>query len=267
VLAFDPDVVEELTGWRTFNFAVPGARTETFYSILRLAIEDYNSPIKALIIGVDPESFHPTLPIQSEARYIEEYAKYFIHDKAGKASIWEKLGLLFSLDQFDESFGSVRNFIKERAGKSKMEYFPNGYSVYVQKEQEIASGTFDLQGQLDQRVRKYPDRSLFLSEFTGLSDVRKQYWEDMLAICRERGIRVYAFLPPTHPKLYDYLMSVGAGDIFSKVADYLEASVIGNDGVFRDYTNLESFGGNPDDFYDEIHMRPQNGELLLENLL
>jgi hypothetical protein len=267
VFALDPVAVEGLTGLRTFNFAVPGAHTETFYSILRLALEDYNSPIKTLIIGVDPESFHPTIPIQSEARYIGEYAKYFIHDEAGKASVFEKLGLLFSLGQLDESIGSVRNYLKSRAGISKMEYFPNGYSVYVQREQEIADGTFNLQERMDQRVRKYPDRSLFLTEFTGLSDVRKQYWEDMLAICREKGIKVYAFLPPTHPQLYQFLESVGAFDIFGDVSDYLRSSVVGSGGIFRDYTNLESFNGNPDDFYDEIHMRPQNGELLLRDLL
>lgn len=267
VLAFDPDVVEGLTGWESFNFAVPGARTETFYSILQLAIEDYDAPLKAVIIGVDPESFHPTLPIQPEARYIDQFAKYFIHHGAGHASIWERLGLLFSLDQFDESLGSIRNYIKSRAGRSKMEYFPNGYSVYVQREQEISDGTFNLQERLDQRVRKYPDRSLFLSEFTEMSEVRIQYWEDMLEICRENGIIVYAFLPPTHPQLYDLLESAGAWEIFGEVSDYIESSMENTDGTFLDYTDIGSFNGNPDDFYDEIHMRPQNGELLLQDLL
>lgn len=266
-LAFDPAVVEELIGKRTFNFSGMGARTEIIYATLNIALNDYNSPIDTLIIGVDPESFHPTLPIQPEVVYIDEFARYFKYDDVGTMSLGDRLRRLLSLDMTGESVGSIRKLILKRYGIQKMVISKNGFATWVQREQDIADGTFDLQNRLDQRVRKYPERSLFLSSFTELSPVRIQYWEDLLDICRKNNIKVYAFLPATHPQLYDLFMSIGAFEIIGEVSDYLESSISEIDGVYRDYTSIESFGGNPDDFYDEIHMRPQNCELLLRDLL
>ncbi len=266
-LAFDPDVVEELIGKRTFNFSGPGARAEIIYATLNIALNDFNSPIDTLIIGVDPESFHPTLPIQPEVAYIDDFSRYFKYDDVGKMTLGERFRRLLSFEMTQESVGSIRKLIKERYGIRKMVVSENGLATWIQRERDIADGTFDLQNRLDQRVRKYPERSLFLSSFTELSEVRIQYWEDLLEICRENNIRVYAFLPSTHPQLYDLYKSIGADGIIGEVSDYLESSISEIDGVYRDYTSIESFGGNPDDFYDEIHMRPQNCELLLRDLL
>jgi hypothetical protein len=266
-LAFDPDVVEDLIGKRTFNFSGPGARAEIIYATLNIALNNSDSPIDTLIIGVDPESFHPTLPIQPEVVYIDDFARYFKYDDVGVMTLGERVRRLLSFEMTQESVGSIRKLIKERYGIRKMVVSGNGLATWVQRERDIADGTFDLQNRLDQRVRKYPERSLFLSSFTELSQVRIQYWEDLLEICRENNIRVYAFLPSTHPQLYDLYQSIGADEIIGEVSDYLESSIGETGGVYRDYTSIDSFGGNPDDFYDEIHMRPQNCELLLRDLL
>lgn len=267
VIAFDPETVRDLTGKRCFNFALPGARTETFYSVLKMAIEDYDAPIDTVIVGVDPESFHPAMPIQPEARFIPAYSKYFIHDKSGQASAWEKLGLLLTLNQTSDSINSLVNLLKRQTGQEKMEFRSDGYSVWVQLEKQISEGTFDFDAKLETRVRKYPDRSLMLRQFTTLSDTRKLYWEDFLALCKEKGIKVYAFLPPYHPRLLQLLDTVGANEILGEVSGYLDSTVESEGGVFRDYMDVESFGGDPGLFYDEIHMRPANAEILLGHLL
>jgi len=267
VLAFDPDVVEEMIGERCFNFSVAGAKAETFYAILRLALDDYDAPIHTVILGVDPESFHPAMPIQPESRFVSAYAKYFIHDPSGQATMAERLSLLLTLDQTSESISSIQTYLKERTGQAKMEFRDDGFATWIQREREIEEGTYDLQSRLDQRIRKYPERSLRLSEFTALDETRKEYWEDFLQLCEDKGIRVYAFLPAMHPQLLEVLNNLDAGRILGEVADYLDDTVSESGGVFRDYTDIRSFGGDPDLFYDEIHMRPENGEKLLKDLL
>ncbi len=267
VYSCDPDIVDELTGQRCFSFSVPSSKAETFYAILRMALEDFNAPVDMIIIAVDPESFHPTMSIAPESRFVPEYAKYFIYHEYGQATPWERVALLFTLDQTGESIGSLRRLIKTKAGWQKMEFRDDGYATWIQREREIAQGTFDLEARLETRVRKYPERSLQLSSFTGLGEVRKRYWEDFMGICEDRGIKVYAFMPPVHPQLLELLDEVGADALIQEVADYVEETVTQAGGVFRDYTDIRSFGGDPDLFYDEIHMRPQNGERLLRHLL
>jgi hypothetical protein len=207
------------------------------------------------------------LPIQPEAKYDEEYSKYFIHQKIGHESYGERLMRLATLDMLDASMSVIRKFFRKHTGVIKMETAENGYTVWAQHEKEIAEGTYNLQEQLDLKVMKYPESSLAFSKFTGLSEVRKQYWEDIIDICRENHIKVYAFLPPVHPQLYCLFQAEGIDKLLAKISEYLESTLGEIDGVFRDYTSIDSFGGNPDDFYDEIHMRPQNCELLIRHLI
>ena len=94
-----------------------------------------------------------------------------------------------------------------------------------------------------------------------------KYWQDFLDLCHENGIEIYAYVPAYHPRLYDLLMELGGGEILVEVSDYLESTVTLQGGIYRNYMNIESFEGNPDFFYDEIHMRPENADLLIENLL
>ena len=266
VMSFDPDVVTRLTGRRCFNFSVPGAKTETYYAILKIAL-DSGAPIDTIIVGVEPEAFHPTMPIEPEARFLPEYSRFFIHDPHGQATVWERISRILTLDQTSESISSLQRVLKKKAGMSKLEYRADGFSVQTQREEEIAAGTFDINAIIDSRIRKYPERSLQLSQFKGLSERRKEYWRDFLALCREHGIKVYAFMPPYHPRLLSLLDSLGAGRILGEVSDYLRSTVAEVDGTYEDFTNIDSFGGDPELFYDEIHMRPPNGAKLLEKLL
>jgi hypothetical protein len=267
VLAMDPQIVERETGRRSFNFAVPGAKAETFYAILRFAIDYNNPPIDTIIVGVDPESFHPTLPIQPESLFIDGISKYYIYDPQAKKTWWDKFTLLLTLEQTSESISSIQRVVKNMAGKPKMEFRPDGMQIWIQLNKQIEEGKFNLQERLDERVIKYPERSLMLSEFTSMSETREKYWQDFISICKEKNIKIYAFLPSEHPQLHELLMSLGAGEIFGEVAEYLDNTVESAGGTFRDYTDITGFDGDPSLFYDEIHMRPENGAKLLENLL
>jgi hypothetical protein len=265
VLSCDPDVVTRLTGERCFNFWVPGARTETYYSVLRLAL-DSGAPIKMVIVAVEPEALHPNLPIEPEARFMPEYSKYFVYNPEAQAGFFEKAALLFTLEQTGESITQLGNLYNAQTGQGKLEYRPNGFATWTYWEKQMAEGTFDLEERIDSRIRKYPERSMGLSSFKELGEVREKYWEDFLGLCRERGIKVVAFMPPDHPRLVELLSEVGAEPVFRMVSDYLSETVASAGGTCVAYTNIESFGGDPGEFYDEIHMRPANGALLLEHL-
>lgn len=146
-------------------------------------------------------------------------------------------------------------------------YRSNGMATYPQYDSEIDAGTFDLEAVLDERVPHYPEGAFGLANFTELSESRMALWEELINLCVERDIMIYSFMAPSHPRLLELLNELDAMWIFQETSDFVERTVTDAGGVYRDYTNLESFEGNPDWFYDEVHMWTSNADLLLENLL
>ena len=276
VMTFDPQVVEELTGERCFNFWLPGSASETFYAVMNLVEERRDEPIDLVIVGVGVETVHPALAIQPEARYVPEIAKWFVHSRHGQATALDRIGLLFTMDQTVRSAGVLYSEIRgsrsestTEAGMPRLNYRDDGFAVQARAEQLLAQGTFDLDAKLTQRLRRrrYTEQGLIVSGWTGLSEVRMKYWEDFLHICSEKGIRVYVFMTPAHPRLWALLQEFGAEGVYDQVSDYFERTVTEVGGTFRDYTHLESFGGDPENFYDEVHMQKENCDLLLRELL
>ncbi|HEX9744040.1 MAG TPA: hypothetical protein VGB30_01300 [bacterium] len=108
----------------------------------------------------------------------------------------------------------------EAEGNEKLKFYPEGNAVWIQWENRIAEGDFDLEHHMRERIRKYPERSLHFAEFTRLSETRKRYWEDILQICDENNIQLYVYFPPAHPDLMDSLYDLGAEPLFDEISNY-----------------------------------------------
>ncbi|MFH1676544.1 MAG: hypothetical protein ABIC40_05920, partial [bacterium] len=134
-------------------------------------------------------------------------------------------------------------------------------------ETELAEGRLDLQEIIERRALKYPDQIFQISTFTGLSPERMKTFREFVDLCRDKEIKMYVFIPPVHPKLWDSLESRGAGKIYKETAKFLSSTVTNADGVFRDYTHIESFGGSPKEFNDVVHMTKPNCDQLIRSLL
>jgi hypothetical protein len=259
VTFLDPQLIEELTGERCFVWGCPDVRMEVEYAMLRIALEEFNAPIKLLIIGVEPEVFHPTKPLHPEVKIIDEYTKYF--DKAAWWSKFsEKFSRLFTIEQTAASITVLVRTIQGRESERVFDFRQDGFpllpdNVYAEAPERIREGILD-----------YPLHGFGLEEFTGLSEQRKHYFEEILRICDERGIKVYAIMTPLHPDLVRRFTELGAKPIFDETAEYVSGKVGEIGGVFRDYTTIESFGGSPDYFLDAYHVTPPNGDILLGDL-
>ena len=266
-MSYDPDLITELTGLGCFNFAIPGACTENLYSALRVGLKRFPDSIRLVVVGFDPRTVHPTLPLETEARYVSEFSQYFIHNPEGQASQLEKFELLFTIGQLEDSASTLNRAIAVEEGVEKHAFRDDGFAIWSQIELEIRQGKFDLDERIRKRIRRYPEQSLRLSEFTELSTVRKQYWEDFLDLCVENDIKVYAFYHPVHPILMRNLYDLGAQPIFDEFSEYVDSTVRDAGGVYRDFRWIDSFGGDPDEYYDELHPRPANGVALMRKLL
>ncbi|MCX6647404.1 MAG: hypothetical protein NTY09_13755 [bacterium] len=102
VECLNPNLVEEITGRRCFNWANPLAKTELFYAELRIALEELNAPVDLVIVGVEPDVFHPQAEAPPQALTIYDYMR-FISDKPAYESVRDKIARLISIEQTGSS--------------------------------------------------------------------------------------------------------------------------------------------------------------------
>jgi hypothetical protein len=265
----DPDLVYELTGERCFNWSVPSAGIEVANAIIRMAVDERKAPIDLVILGVDPDAFTPRLWIHPQAQQAPMYDSYL-----GRAGLRPKLKAfvnsalrLLTMEQVDASFKVIMREMGDTRFAELELYRPDGMALYTPKEEAIAKGEFDLNAIIDERLETYPEENPCITSSTVLSQDRMDLWMEILDYCGDHGIKVYAFLPPGHPRYNEMLEEFGAGPKMEEIRSFLEESLNDHDDVFRDYADLESFDGDPNQFYDEVHMREENNSRLIRDLL
>jgi hypothetical protein len=263
---FDPQMVEEITGLRCFNMSQPAARIETVTAALKIALLDRHDPIQLVIVEADPQYFHPGQWISPQARFAPEYVKYLDSDSTIPI-LKERITRLMTIEQTRSSLVSIRRAIFPGKKPPRLEYRADGMGMFPEYEEEQRNGTYDLKKVLDKRIVFYPENSLGLSTFTGLSDAGKKKWEAFLSLCTANHIRVIAYMPPVHPRLWNLLEKLKADWIYTETDQYLKQSVESVGGTYMDCTHIGSFGGNPNDFRDEVHIGPEMTVKLLEHLL
>lgn len=267
VMTMRPADVESLLGGRAFNWGVPSATAEDYYAATRLCTEKLGIKLKRIIVAVDLEAFNPAEPLMPEARYLSDYAGYLSLSPEANASNFEKFALILSMQQTRESIAVLRRKLERTKGAPKTIIQNDGYVFQAQREKTINEGTFDLEKILAQRVRKYPVRSLKLEGYTHADRRRLEYLRMFLEYCSERSIIVYAYLTPYHPDLWKVIDAIPESSRLREV-ELAIGSVFKRYGVnLHDFSKVESFGGNPSRFYDEIHGMPDLETAILVELI
>jgi hypothetical protein len=249
-----------------FNFAAPSCTAEDYYATMMVLTDDLGCSINTVVLAVDYEAFNPAEPLQSEIRFFPKYARYLTLTPGTTANTAEKLALLFSYEQTDESLKAISRTIRKKSGVTKIQIRRDGWAMQIEREKEIAAGTFDLEKIMKKRIRKYPERSLKLSKYTGLDDRRLKYLDMFFELCREQNVKVYAYITPYHPELWTVLQSHPNGAMLDRVKAELTARFAEQGITLHDYSHIESFGGDPARFYDEIHPMPDTQAKILDAL-
>jgi hypothetical protein len=261
---YSSDVERYLPG-KCYNTTGLGARAEDFYAGLRVLCEDAHAPVKRMVLGLDFEAFCPKVQTMSEARYFPEYQKYLSRSPVSRPSLAERLSLLVSMQQTNQALAVLRRESGNRAGPT-LEIGPGGEALQTERDRAIAEGRFDLQRVLDRRLRKYPLQSLNSAVFDRADPLRLAYLCDMLDYCRARGIDVYAYFTPYHPQLWAIIDPLPVSAVLDQVRYDVGKCFTDRGFVVHDYSHIAAFGGDPDAFYDEVHMQRSNQQRLLNKL-
>jgi hypothetical protein len=171
--------------------------------------------------------------------------------------------LLLSTYNFGLSNKALRLHLQKNTPPAEVDFDPDGYLHYIAMENQVAAGTFKLNA--TQNLANYTER---YNVPPTLNPVRVGLFELLLIRAQEKGIKVRLFATPFHPDMIKGLKQVEAyNQVQAAALPYLQALPSRFPNVtFHDLTDVASFGGDPNGFFDGVHYRQENGRLMLETL-
>lgn len=265
----DPEIVEDNTGKRCFNWGAPTEETMTYNAIIRMAVDDYHAPIDMMIVAADPEIFHPGRTVHPQAVSAIAYEKY-LAGKGIRSAIKRTAMKFIQTISWEQTVASLTVLWREISGResdAQYTYRDDGLMLFAGSDDQIASGTYDLEAMIDRRLPTYPDRNLCFVQSDEMSESAMNRWVEFLDYCVGNEIEIYVYITPQHERYREMLRDLGSENIYGEITEYLRMTVEERGGIFRDYSIPETFGGDPEMFYDEVHPRKENNDLILRDLL
>lgn len=262
---FDPELIQEITGKSCFNFALAAVEPGSMFAALKIVVEEYEVELDTVIIGIDPGIFNENFRLNTMVQMVPAFSKY-MKDHPYLDAIGLKATFLFRPEQLRSSLKVLRR----EAGFVDMplfrEFREDGLVSYPIWDKAKANGTLDLDTFLDWQIPTWVVK-YGIQNFDGPSEQRLDYWYETLETCSSHGINVITFMAPNHPRLAEKITEIGADVVYDEIKAIIAQSVTRHDGIFFDFSDIESFGGDPDLFYDGVHMQKENMELMTRALL
>jgi hypothetical protein len=140
----------------------------------------------------------------------------------------------------------------------------DGMLFYTQDEEAVRRGTFDQSARIAAQLPGL--RQAFASTHV-LSPERVTLLRRLLGDARTRGIRVDAFIPPTHPVAAQALHGTSF-DVRLRETEQLLRS-LDREGLLVYHQTIpgERVGITPDGYFDAYHLMQPNANRLLESIL
>ena len=260
-MKIEPALVERYTGLRTFNAAVFFGYAEDDYALLRYAVERAGIRPKLVIIGVEWATFAP----DPRNQYLDRpnQLSEFLPGRPAPMRYAQLAGTAISWPETSLSLESVDKFIlRRKPPELQMHIEADGYLVRDVDERQKANGSFQLAPLMVYSRKLYQQR---LRAFT-FDPERVRYLQELLQYCRERHIRVMVFATPVYHQLYE---DEDAADRQREQSALETMRALSEQGgaSFDDFSHVESFGGDPEAFFDGTHIDAQNATLLATRML
>gem|GEM_PF-5806191 len=283
--------LQRRTGKRVFNAYMSGAMAEDHLCMIRHLLLDLHHHPEALIVGLETWTFHPPGDragiIPSLRRPLANVPQLVRHhpDCWFVPLYWSKLVECFSPDQLAASWRVLTDPNVVRQPWAPLEKStvlqPDGALVPKPNTDISFAGTmhrldehgeFDVtaaiqetidQGKTD-KLKQFPQ-----FDFDGLWQHRIELFEQFLSTCESNDVRVVLVVNPIHPALMTLLDSktphLKNQRQLLQLTRRWEKKYSVVVGTF-DASDISSFGGDPDGFFDETHCGTRNSKRLLAHI-
>jgi hypothetical protein len=270
-MQFKPDYFMAITGKRTFNYAVIGGNPIDCLTQLQYALSVGAKP-EILVVDItgweiDAEGGQRFLAANSRlAAFIPERERLAV------------FGAVFRSIDMHSTVASLRALLRgAMRGNGKDDpalidgeivIMKDGYRFNWKLTDEKAKGRFDLAAVVDNRIEA--DRIFRANATADPSPQRSRRWleclREFLSKANAEGIEVHLITTPEHPKFRAAFSTDASIASHDDLIRTLESECAKFGAHFHDFTDLNSFGGSADEFWDQCHQTPVNMDRMADAL-
>ncbi len=290
-MRFIPDSLESMTGLKSFNLGLFHARSEDYWCMSNVLINELDKTPKLIFFGLDDWSFsdEPAEPdevfVGAEKRlaFKKEFSSY-LDDYSTFKLRWAQFKASLTFEHFKESISAFLSSIKDSSGFQKSipvmtdVFYEDGirkkYGRIDEEDEDITdtceTGTYDMTKYLrevDSTWKTFPvtkngilDKSH--ENFEKFSWRRLQLFERTIKLLDDNNCTVAINIMPNQKYFRDVLMTRTTYPIrllyLKGYLEYLKAKY-SNIIAIKDNSDVEYFGG-----FDYMHPTSVNSSLMLE---
>ncbi len=266
-MKFEPSHVTELTGLMAFNAAVSGGVPRDILQFTRMIAAEHGDDFPHLVWGLDVDSFRNN-ELRSNLAADPRLSRYVPLRQRVSQSV-AKLGVLVEWQTTKATFRALRRGVVDDPGARSLlatrTYADDGFQEWELPRREPGE-------ELDTFVRNHARQYRgFVFERDGYARIEDEPRDDFVAtirIANANGDTPTIMLAPYHPIASELLDDAGMADRTRDVRDMLDR-VRDEDGLefeVVDLSDLASFDGDPDGFYDAVHMTTDNTRRMIDVL-
>lgn len=243
-----------------FNFAISGGSTGDPLAIYRYAAAQ-GTPPRVLLYGIEVDQLQAERLTRWQVRVSPELGPH-APEPAGLADRGERLLSSFSPGYVTDSL-KVLKYAATGYPPLFDGFEADGRLRYHVWESQVAAGTYDLDRVVDAQM---PDVKAVYARQGPPDASRLEVLRTLLDEAAAHGTEVRLFLTPYEPRTLDALEAQGFQAQREATVEALRG--LCREGVHvHDFTEVESFGGDPRGFYDGWHYDDANARLLVGALM
>ena len=250
-MRFQPSFMKKKTGLEGFNLAMTNGKPEDAWAFAHFLHD--RSPRAALrwIWGVQISTFYER---DLEAGLIQD------------PRLNQYLPLDLLVEQ-GELLPQTPDEVPETGRVELRKYSRDGVVLWNSYDRAEAQGRT-----LERSLEIYIKRALEKQQAAPTSSGEKvsrsrDYFEATLGYLNEIGGRPVIFAMPVHPKVLKALRAEGWQDRHHRFLAYIDSLHAEYDFDFVDLSEIETFGGDPDEFYDGVHIKAANARKVIAELV
>jgi hypothetical protein len=260
-MRFEPRLLEERTGLRTFNLGIPGAQPVDYLTLYRFATEEVRAPVRSVTLGVETPAFfghernYPALAANTElARFLPK--------QAGVPANTTRLAMLLNPAQTSDAWASLLHLLglRRRSDPPWRRLEADGFQSRSNHDEERERRRFNLAREV---------RAQLKSDYLNRRDVDTAAFRDfdrLLVLLERRGVRTVVFMTPSLEASREYWRRHGLIEAEQSVAARIRSMAVAHGARFVDLSTVESFHGDPAEFYDAIHPTVVNTRRMIDAL-
>lgn len=278
VLKLDPAYIEKSTGTTAFNAGLSSARPQESFVFASYMGDKFEGKFPHLVWGLDIEQFREK-PVGGESYSGVLLREPELRQYLPREDQWKGLADMYRpLVEWQTTKVSLRvvreakvQDVSEERQINRLiqrDFAASGFRKRDLHDRAFARGA-TLQPRMEKQVEGY-ERSVWgpeAPEFDGLGATPTRWIEQAIQLANDRGDEPTIFLTTVHPFAQARYGERGWNDRKADVEQYFETlQEKGLDFQLLDYTSVDSFGGDPNLFYDGVHLQPPNLQRLVDDL-